>query len=273
MDVLQFNQTLWFSWVSLSKRLQRLSSAPTNNDHALDKVHPANAFDTLPASDPPDITSPVLPYLDPQRYSLIGDTPNVHQGTKSLPSTVTSHDSSRDLSNASAGGSTALSSTQPSATENAPDSEAERKRRKKEKRIQKHKKKIYLTPRLDDERRFRCPALVPPRVKTDPGKIQCSALHSRDGILDHLCVYFLSSSRLELNVYLYRIASHLSMVDRPWDEKQVRRNLVKIPDDAGFYTEVWSRLTLEGRYYPDHPHLALVLQDGNSMADQTQANV
>lgn len=68
----------------------------------------------------------------------------------------------------------------------------ERKLRKMGKRRQRHEKKIYLTARADDQKRFRCPSLVPHKVKNVSGRVQCAALHSRDGLLDHMCVYFVS---------------------------------------------------------------------------------
>lgn len=64
---------------------------------------------------------------------------------------------------------------------------------------------------------------------------------------------------------------HRESVANPWwGDKRTRRGIMALSNDADFYTEVWSRIKQECRYYPDDPNLALVLFRGQPISDRRQ---
>lgn len=181
-DVLQFEQTLWHSWVGLSQRLQRpfppvqgRIAASSSSHHSLLSTHTIR----------PSQSNTEDAELSQPRSTYIPSTPAMSH----LASTST---------------------TLP--TDHTGEDEAQKGQftRAQRKRARKTYTKTYLTSTKcedGDGRIFHCPSIPPANVQRPLGHVQCAAWHSRHGVIDHLFVLYVI---YVLNfTYVYHVASKL----------------------------------------------------------------
>lgn len=179
---MQFEQTLWHSWVGLSQRLQR--PFPPIQGHIA--ASSSSRYSSLPTHtiQPSQLNSKHAELSDPRRTSTPSSPAMFH-----LASTST---------------------TSPSDHMGEDEEQKGQSTRAQRKRARKTYMKTYLTSTKcedGDGRIFHCPSIPPANVQRPLGHVQCAAWHGRHGIIDHLFVLYVIY--IMDFTYDYHIASRL----------------------------------------------------------------